>query len=56
MREQLAQRIAELKAERDARRTEAERLDYAYAAVIGELERLLAVLEPPPPAATLEDI
>lgn len=38
-------RIAALVAERTTKAQEAQRLDYGYAAAIGELERLLKVLE-----------
>ena len=45
--EQLRQRIAELVTAREQRAREAQRVDYGYAAAIGELQRLLASLEAP---------
>ena len=41
LKEQIEQRLAELRVERERRAQEAQRADYAYAAVIGELDRLL---------------
>lgn len=38
-------RIAELVAEREKHAQEAKRIDFGYATVIGELERLLALVE-----------
>ncbi len=43
--EQIRRRIAELAAERAQRAQEAKRIDFGYATVIGELERLLALVE-----------
>ena len=43
--EQIRRRIAELAAERDQVQREAERRLFGYAAAIGELERLLALVE-----------
>ncbi len=46
--EQIRRRIAELAAERAQRAQQAQRVDFGYAAAIGELERLLAEALPPP--------
>lgn len=43
--ESIRQRIAALAAERRQRAQDAQRVDFGYAAAIGELERLLAQLE-----------
>ncbi len=43
--EQIRRRIAELAAERAQRAQQAQRIDFGYATVIGELERLLALVE-----------
>lgn len=42
--ESIRQRIAALAAERRQRAQDAQRVDFGYAAAIGELERLLATL------------
>lgn len=44
----IRQRIAELVAAREQHGRDAQRVDYGYAAAIGELQRLLASLMPPP--------
>ena len=57
--EQIRRRIAELAAERAQRAREAQRVDYGYAAAIGELQRLLASLEAPaeePAELSAEDL
>ena len=46
--EQIRRRIAELAAEREKHAQEAKRVDFGYAAAIGELERLLAEALPSP--------
>lgn len=50
MKEQIEQRLAELRLERERAAQQAHAADYAYGAVIGELERLLKQLEEQPHA------
>ena len=45
MKEQIKQRLAELAAERDRVKAEAEKQLFGYATAIGELERLLKQIE-----------
>ncbi len=57
--ESIRQRIAVLVAEREQRARDAQRVDYGYAAAIGELQRLLASLEAPaeePAELSAEDL
>lgn len=54
--ESIRQRIAVLAAEREQHARGAQRVDYGYAAAIGELQRLLASLEAPAEAPPLPQI
>lgn len=45
VRSEIMVRISRLKTEREAKAVEAQRLDYGYAAVIGELEKMIAMID-----------